>query len=315
MRKSTTLEVNLYGGLGNQMFIYSAGLLFANELDSDLKINLSSIDWKHTEGKHDLRTYLDLKSVPASFQSCRPILNINNKYLSGIIDLVPRVKNWLLRQSGWIIDDGRSSGAEIVREIKKIGTKRVITKFKTTGYFQDFWYVEELTRRGIDLKKVFSLEEKSQWFNEMSNKISLRRSIGLHIRLGDFENQNTKEKLGILSLNYYRRALAMITQQSETQKVFVFTNNEESALRLFADFEISDLEIIEHPDGANPAESLLLLSYCDSVICGNSTFSFWAAMLSKSGTEVVFPMPFYRNDPHTISNLPTDWKPCKSDFL
>lgn len=220
-----------------------------------------------------------------------------------------------MRQNGWVIDDGKSSGAEIIKEIKKIGTKRVIAKFKTTGYFQDFWYAEELTRRGIDLKKVLSLEEKSQWSNEMSTKISLRRSIGPHMRLGDFENQNNKEKLGILSLDYYRRALAMLTKQSQTQKVFVFTNNEESALRLFADFEIADLEIIEHPNGANPAESLLLLSNCDSVICGNSTFSFWAAMLSKNGTEVVFPTPFYRNDLHTISNLPTDWKPCKSEFI
>jgi hypothetical protein len=315
MGRSSTLEVNLYGGLGNQMFIYAAGLLFANELDLDLTINLSSIDWKHTEGKHDLRTFLDLKSVPASFQPCRPVLNIKNKYLSGIVDLVPRVKNWRLRQNGWVIDDGKRDGTEIVRDIRKLGTKRAIAKYKTTGYFQDFWYAKELTRRGIDLKKVFSLEEKSHWFNEVSDKISLRQSIGLHIRLGDFENQNNKEKLGILSLDYYRRALTMITRQSDIQKVFVFTNNEESVLRLFPDVEILDLEIIEHPDGANPAESLLLLSQCDSIICGNSTFSFWAAMLSKSGTEVVFPKPFYRNDPHTISNLPTDWTPCKSEFI
>ena len=60
-------------------------------------------------------------------------------------------------------------------------------------------------------------------------------------------------------------------------------------------------------------EDFFQLTMAENLVIGNSTFSFWAALLNKDKRQVIYPKKWYQNDEKNYTwinaNIPTNWTP------
>jgi hypothetical protein len=139
-----------------------------------------------------------------------------------------------------------------------------------------------------------------------------QRTLAIHHRLGDFTELGSS--VGLLSSEFYKEAIEL-SCDSKMKKILVFSNDPESSKSLFRNWGYVDSRIswIGPKDLPDPAETLLLMSMANSIICSNSTFSYWAAKLSSTDeTSIYYPHEFRRDNLANVINIPGKWKPLAS---
>jgi hypothetical protein len=174
--------------------------------------------------------------------------------------------------------------------------------FFIEGFFHTYKYYNflqsDLVLSGLELKK------SSNWLIDKLDVISKKRVCAAHLRLGDFEAN--WEHFGILSVDYYRKEFTRL-MDLDIEEIWIFSNDIAKAKELFAEFSLIDLKFIDPPKEASDAESLVLLSNAKYIITGNSTFSWWAALISKPSAIVVAPEPFFRSEKPIDYFYPLGW--------
>ena len=174
--------------------------------------------------------------------------------------------------------------------------------FFLEGFFHTHAYFDFLQKTG----HLFSLELKSpsSWLNQNVSLLANKKIATAHLRLGDFES--SWRHFGILAADYYIREFGVLKELG-VEEIWVFTNDIPKAKKLFANYSLISLRFIEPPSDVPDAESLYLMSKSDYIITGNSTFSWWAAIISKQGTRVVAPLPFFRSEEGLELFYPSSW--------
>jgi hypothetical protein len=132
-------------------------------------------------------------------------------------------------------------------------------------YLQGYWQIAEwyLPHR----KKIMS------WITNMDNERGYARgSVAMHLRLGDYARCGPKGQ--ILDSKYYFDCLSQEGALSE--RVRLFTDSlEEEHLKPFRDAGIPIT-------CTNEKDDFWAMTHFETIICGNSTFSWWAAFLSNA---------------------------------
>ena len=152
------------------------------------------------------------------------------------------------------------------------------------GYFQSPKLVEE----SLDLYKEELLnatelvaKDSSYWNSEI-----LGRKM-VHIRRGDFTKN--KETVGLLTVEYF------LKQVEKNEEILIFTDERGDSPEFLENFPSS---IILGADSLDTWSSFSLLSHARHMVASNSTFSWWAGVLSVlRGGEVVAPHPW------TLTNI------------
>jgi hypothetical protein len=165
---------------------------------------------------------------------------------------------------------------------------------KLTGYFQSYKYFER--NKKYILKLIKWEKMKKMIMDIYSQDLDLdENSISLHFRLGDY--QFLSEKHPIQNVEYYKRAIAYITDRRGPQKVFYFCQKEDNEM---VDLEVSLLReafpectFIKVPDTMSDWEQLIFMACCRDNIIANSTFSWWGAYLNTNEKIVCFPSRWY----------------------
>jgi hypothetical protein len=175
------------------------------------------------------------------------------------------------------------------------------------GYFADFSY-----SANSDLfTDSVNLPGSSLWFNETAKKISLGPAVAIHVRRGDF--LTNPEHYGILSAEYYRRALAIIPLELRSAKFFVFSDSPSAAHETLSQISEFQFEYVSPPSDSNALESLILISLAKVQILANSTFSFWAGFLSKNTSLVCYPNKD-KQGRDIAGGIPEDWVAIEEDW-
>jgi len=111
----------------------------------------------------------------------------------------------------------------------------------------------------------------------------------IHIRRGDTLSSENKSKMGVLDFDYYRR----IVQQRGLSKLVVVTNDLTDAERFAQELEA---EYVFDDSITDVFTTLQIMRNCRTLVCANSTFSWWGGLLaSEIGGQVIIPTPFYKN--------------------
>lgn len=137
----------------------------------------------------------------------------------------------------------------------------------------------------------------------------LSRSLAIHIRGGDFKGNETYLTLGD---DYYVGILKSL-DFSNMRDIFIFTDDPPYADNLIRSishrFNLSSSKIIFISQELSPFETLKLLSFAESRIISNSTFSWWGGVLalSRGRSETYAPNNFFRKKKMIIP-LPEIWK-------
>ena len=286
------IRVKLMGGLGNQMFQYAMARTLAHRNDCPLLIDKSLCveSERSTESGLSLRPFelqvFGIQGQIANGESPHRILKIRKEHRCR------RAAGLLLCKAANLACD---SWRVCVYERRDVAFDRSLLNLPRNvvleGYFPSYKYfqeIEDILRR----EYTFSVEadERNQ---RMIDMISSCNSISLHIRRGDYiSDRRAKDRFGVCSLAYYRKAVEYLAGAVEEPQFFVFTND--------PDYVRDNLKMhhptvhVAHNTGTKSYEDMRLMSLCKHNIIANSSFSWWGAWINGSpGKIVVAPSPAF----------------------
>lgn len=309
MLRSRNLRVELYGGLGNQVLIYLAGLSLAKDSLRRYKVDFFWCDKTHSKE-------FDLTSFKLDGKVCRRNLNPVTRR---IIKFSWRIRDSLsYRIPLYRLLEDRLFG--VFREsFSKFETSKVnLTELNLSrkknltlkGYFFSNYYF-------LQLQDINQFQLKLKWpsaeFLNLKNQMQKTRSIGIHLR--KWENKNG---FGQLSEEYFLLTLRRLQEESvdKNESIYIFVESKDD-LNAFPQLASLASRILTPLDLRDPAETMLLISMCNKLIISNSTFSYCAALFSHKNAEVYAPWPF-RPELSGISQeevLLQHWVPIKSQWV
>lgn len=148
------------------------------------------------------------------------------------------------------------------------------------GYFQSEKYFQ-----GVDISQEFIINNDNlniikYKYNELFNK----KNISLHYRLaGDRVNDYMQHYHRDVSLEYYQKALSMVTDYSQSEyNILVFSDNIEKAKLKLSNLNYDFIYI----NNGNILD-FIFMTQCNVNIVGNSTFSWWSAYMNNTPNKKV----------------------------
>lgn len=294
MRNKETFTVEIAGGLGNQLFMFYAGLFFREHFQKEVIFDVS--DFSRIEALHPGANIQNLGLLD-DFQTTNRSVFPSHLVGRTIFRLQQMTKKNLQR-GVYISDDIGYTNPNLISPS--------VTKIR--GYFQSWFYFDSL--RDKPILSLANLYNPSEWLITKLENAKRERVLSLHIRRGDYALPANRTN-GILSRQYYEKA---IEQCSDYDIIWVFTDSPKVVEEEFAHLN-SFFEIVTPPSNSDPVESLLLMSATQQIVISNSTFSWWSAMLAADSTVVTAPSKWYelRDDP--IRLIPDNWVRVSSDWV
>lgn len=275
------------GGLGNQLFIFGAGLALARHLDAALRVNCA---WFSSQ---DLRVLeLDLLEPdpsiifydsPTSFSA--GVASKVRRKLFGSAGVYREPASFQFSPDFWNVTPGSALG----------------------GYFQSWKYLEPIATE--IRSRVLTAGTPSQWFTSTEEKLNrLGTWTSIHVRRGDYLNPGTKEFHGLAECSYYEQATRIMASLEGHRNFVVFSDDVIAAKKLFAGI-LGTITFIESPPETPALETLQLMAQASGCVIANSSFSWWGAWLTDHpGKTVIAPRPWLDN-PSTYERdlFPSHW--------
>jgi hypothetical protein len=281
MLNEELVQVRLYGGLGNQLFQFFAGLDLALKNGTPLHLDLSWLDEKSQS--------VNLFSDPALKSLDFPIYVVNNprsKFLDKTLG------NRILRD---LKIPTTISHIHVPKEVGFSETYGLPRKIELRGYYQSYKYLDR-SRQKISLDAFFTNRGKNL-------EDEATKKIAVHIRGGDYlDLQDLYYKLDI---DYYNNAIQVARSIYPDLPVVVFTNDVEHVRILFRSSSIE--YSIFNDENMDPQEILENMSQSSAIIGANSTFSFWAAQKSGESVPKIFPSRWFQRNRLPKMLYPSDW--------
>ena len=208
--------------------------------------------------------------------------NINNKLsFNGFVETI----NYLLKRT--------ISKLFKIDFIEKHAQKKVLSFVQSTkyskiflplGYYYNLPYKNFSNHFLLDFSKALNYSIEKYLYKKL-NSIEKQKleNIGpkdaiLHYRGGDTRD--------ICQFDYYRDALLKLCEKEKFEKIYILTDDYERFKKTFSkkislNFEMLDLKDI--------LADFYALSKAGNVIASNSTFSWWAIVISKNIRRVFYP--------------------------
>jgi hypothetical protein len=172
------------------------------------------------------------------------------------------------------------------------------------GYFQTHRYFSALPADFMPAGLAL-LKKPSQWLTDLVGRATEEEPIMVHIRRGDYAK--TPKAWGLLSENYYAKALQISQERLGDRPIWIFSDDKKVASEFNAAFAGGHSEVVISPSKESAAEELVLMGSGAANVVANSSFSWWAAILSRSSKLVVAPTPWFREGDSPEQLLPQHW--------
>jgi len=269
--------VKLMGGVGNQMFQYAAGRALADRLNTVLKMDISGFAapvWTTP------RAYqLDQLSITAGVASDSELHAVaaSTRKLSGM--------TWLGKLAGAL---RRRADLTIYNETPNCFDSHFMSLQNNTylcGYWQSQMYFQDIS--DVVRREFQPCAPWSQRNLELAAQISATDSISVHVRRGDYVNDESARMIhGVCTLDFYQACMRQIECVTEAPHYYVFSDEPQWARdNIKTAFPIT---IVDHNDPHNAVFDIKLMSLCKHNIIANSSFSWWGAWLNTNPGKIVF---------------------------
>jgi hypothetical protein len=267
--------IQIWGGLGNQMFQYAFAKGLAHKTGEPFSADLSFFETQDPQHRCCLRTY-ELERV---FGLKLPIVET---------DVLRRLRkespfNWIIGRNlkihannPWRRDRDEKFHPEMWNPIWPKGT---------AAYYKGYWqheqyfdFIADEVRRDFTFKPL-----TSQYSLDLLPQIRESSSISLHVRRTDFVGSENET-----GFDYYFEAIRkIVAQQVSTDTLphlFVFSDDIEWVKNHFR----AELPVTCVDQTTDPAEDMFLMSQCKhNIRAPKSSFSWWAAWLNRNPQKIV----------------------------
>jgi len=281
------IYVRIRGGLGNQLFQYSAARSLADRLNVNLGL--------------DTREY----NANSPFEMGLKHFNIRAEFNPK--GLMKHKKNGF---SKYILDIALGNHKNVYKETN-LGFNNLFYSLPNKTYLKGYWQSEKYFEN--NKKNVFEdlriIAPQSKKNIKISENISKTNSVSLHIRRGDYvTNSSYNMKHGTCSLDYYKRSVDYLSKSlNKNFTIFAFSDDPEW---VFKNLKLPmDIQFIDHNSSKKNYEDLRLMSQCNHNIIANSSFSWWGAWLNKSPKRtIISPKEWYIDkNIKNIDIIPNNW--------
>lgn len=262
------LTIEVMGGLGNQLFILSAGLNQAIRLQVPLILDVSGFG-DGNSGVFELSLLLQHIDYPISLRTEK----------RSMLERIDRKVKILTNSGNYFVES----------QIDYEKTSNQICPGTTmSGYFQSR---SNLTPE-VTLLFLRAFRAVDKEYSSSTN------DVHMHIRRGDYLNPKNSTVHGIVPITYFDAALDHLENINSGTSVKVFTDSPklitaQELIRWNASLQANQPNI-------SPLEVLISLSKTQTaLVISNSTFSWWAAWLSQQrnpNTLVIAPRQWYVNE-------------------
>jgi len=250
--------VRLKGGIGNQLFQYGFALQLANGNAQNV---ICLLDYFRLDAKHGGFALQHL---------------LGSEVLS--TDTPPAGHRWAYLNA--------DSLADVDLSILRSSTFDIFLD----GYFQ---HVENFLPVVDKLRSMFSVQfDQGQCEQQLRGVLgkSLDTVVAIHLRRGDYLNPEVRNAHGIPAPESMLSCLSRIEVPDYSAVVF-----SDSTVAIDLPCQALYLPSEEPRSLAGDINQLRLMSCCNWIIASNSTFSYWAALLSNRVQRVFIPDPWMRS--------------------
>jgi hypothetical protein len=296
----------LTGGLGNQMFQYAAGLALAERRRTVLKLDVS---WFKEDPQYEAHNRYAL--------SC---LNITEQFATE--EEVDRVRGVALtRTERWTVKAARllrlyqyarrHAGPSNLHYAERFGFYPGFLEQPDNTYLHGMWQSERFFAGVSDILRLhFSFRYPPQpAVVAMSDRIARGGpSAAIHFRRGDYVRNSTfNQEIGVVGLDYYRRATELLLKRHPGLTFYVFSDDIDAIEREFT--PPGPHVFVRATKPWHSYDKIRLMSQCDHAIISNSTFAWWGAWLNPSPEKtVIAPDPWFAAKPEEGSEVvPESW--------
>jgi len=185
--------------------------------------------------------------------------------------------------------------------------KEHLIKSKGITFYYGGWH-SELFFRSVkdDLKQLFSFkipqDEENKYY---SDKIVSTNSVSVHVRRGDFLNENNIKLFGdVCNKEYFEKSIHLICNKVMQPHFFVFSNDMEWVK---SNLKINNVTYVTCNSGVDSWKDMYLMSLCKHNIVANSTFSWWGAWLNKNRDKIVISPSRFLKDDISTDVYPNSW--------
>jgi hypothetical protein len=308
MQNKARVSVLLKGGLGNQLFQIAAGLYLCDRERLQLFENFTLP--RKTNGLADALYFTwpqEIKIIKTKSNKIeRKILALN---LNQALGIKTYIRSQVLSRLVTVVSDLLFSirFRERTHVVSGQGVGFFALRLKPkhnllNGYFQAHQFPFNPTV--FSQMREIKLKDYSPTLLGWIKKAQVERPIVIHLRLGDYKNES---KIGILTPDYYKKALQILEAEENSKNIWIFTDEEELVEKYISPPPKFSVRVIGE-SGLNPAETLELMRHGSAFVIANSTFSWWAAFLSyQIGCTTIMPSPWFQNMPSPVGIKPQDW--------
>ncbi len=266
MIQTPSITARVYGGLGNQCFIYATARAMADRVQGSLIIDPTLLVWDKV---YD-RPYL-LPEFRVRITRTVDKMAFWKPYLRRIHARVHSGLPW--DGNRWLFERTPSSFQPEVFNWQ--GARTTID-----GYWQSERYFEDdLDAIAADLTPR---QARKMEATETANRIATQEhAVSLHVR-SYREVPGRQDGSWALSASYFRNAMVRIRSQVPTAHFFLFSDDLDWACyRLALPPDIPCTQVRNDGGTASPLADFHLMSLCRHSIVANSSFSWWAAWLGE----------------------------------
>jgi len=281
--KKRRIVAHLYGGLGNQLFIFAAAWTLARRNSAELCLDASGF-WRDSlfRRKFALNNFEGIKNL--KFQKFF-ILDIIAKIYSKLIGMF----SFLPSKLGPLLCEGSGQQMKFDNEWNRSNLSSNST-LHVFGYRQNEDYFKEYTS---ELRELLTLTfQPSPALYQFSKTIQAVEAVSVSFRrqFGVKLNKTALiPQIDTLDAEYYHKAVSKICEMI-TSPVFLCFGDSLDDVDALLPSDIKRIIPPRTPDLPSDIRDFWLMLQCRHFIIANSTFSWWAAWLGqRSGAVVTCP--------------------------
>ena len=267
----------IFGGIGNQLFIYAASKRLALKNNTELVLDhVSGFTYDKDFQRHYQLDHFNIKSRKASASERLEPFSRIRKYLKRY-----RNKKLPFEQRSYI-------------QQENTGFEPKLLNFQTKGkvYIEGYWQSEDYFK-DIELQikeELYIYPPKDLKNLAMLRKIKSKVAVAIHFRF--FDNSITRPNIKIqnninTSIDYYKKAITRMNEHFPNAHYFIFSNQPQKVAN-YLPLDQEKMTIIDHNHNDKTAYAdLWLMSNCQHFIIAKSTFSWWGAWLSSYKSKII----------------------------
>ncbi len=284
MCTGNAIQVELNGGLGNQLFQWASGA------------NLASMHRKHLELQTFRLIHRRLEITPELVKKVWSNTSIKKSVFSTAPNYPgsKKIHDFKVKQKNY------KKGFYEEKDFRFHEIQLINRNLYLRGYFQSWKYFEEhipSIRRAIS-----EFQSENPVYLKFLHELESEQWVAIHLRRGDYlNNQGTHV---ITSKSYYADAIKSLAASNQNLPKIIFTDSPEYVNQVIPKHDL----VISVAEELTPMENLILMSKAEALIGANSTFSWWAGLAMDESKRKIFPSKWFTTATNLSDLLLPDWE-------